>query len=352
MKICFVLPRYSRRPIGGHKIVYEYANRLAERGCEVFLLFINDHTFVEYKIPEFLRPAAAGVMTQIEPRWFPLDKRIRKLSGTQNENIEVISGMDVCVATGVETVAPCKQYFPKAKKLYLIQDYETWVFREEEVHETYKAGFTNIVISDWLKKIVDTYGDKPSLVIQNPIDLKIYNPIVPVEQRKAHSIGLLYHSGEHKGLKYSLEALNILKRKYPDLEVFMFGTSKLKEEVPGLKQYIRDASTMDTVKIYNRVAVFMCSSINEGYGLTGMEAMACGAALASTDYSAVYEYAINQENALLSPVRNAEAMAANVSKLFDNESERYRIAGNGIRSLEKFSWDTAMEKFVSAMEQV
>ena len=175
---------------------------------------------------------------------------------------------------------------------------------------------------------------------------------MPVKKRKAHSIGLLYHSGEHKGLKYSFEALDILKRKYPDLEVFMFGTSKLKEEVPGLKKYIRDASIMDTVKIYNRVSVFMCSSLHEGYGLTGMEAMACGAALASTDYSGVHEYAVNQENALLSPVRNAEAMAANVSKLFDDENERYRIAGNGIRSLERFSWDAAMEKFVSAMEQV
>ena len=115
MKICFVLPRYSRRPIGGHKIVYEYANRLAERGYEVFLLFMNDHTFVEYKIPEFLRPAATSMMTQIEPRWFPLDKRVRKFSGIQKQNMEILSEMDVCVATGVETVAPCKQYFRRLK---------------------------------------------------------------------------------------------------------------------------------------------------------------------------------------------------------------------------------------------
>lgn len=352
MKICFVLPRYSRRPIGGHKIVYEYANRLVEKGYSIFILFINNNTFVEYKIPKCLRPVASGIMTQIEPRWFPIDRRIRKFSGIQKRDIEILSRMDVCVATGVETVAPCKQYFPEAKKMYLIQDYETWVFCDQEVHRTYGAGFTNIVISNWLKKIVDTYADKPSLVIKNPIDLKVYHPIVPIEQRKAHSIGLLYHSGEHKGLKYSFETLDILKRKYPDLEVFMFGTSELKEKVPGLKQYIRDASTMDTVKIYNRVSVFMCSSINEGYGLTGMEAMACGAALVSTDYSAVFEYAVNQENALLSPVRNAEAMAENISKLFEDENERYRIARNGIHSLEKFSWDTAIIKFVSAMEQV
>jgi glycosyltransferase involved in cell wall biosynthesis len=351
MKICFVLPRYSRRPIGGHKIVYEYANRLTERGYKVFLLFINDNTFVEYKIPKLLRPVTTNIMTQIEPRWFKLDKKIQKLSGLKRKDINILSRIDVCVATSVETVVPCKQYFPEAKKLYLIQDYEIWATSKDKVHQTYKEEFTNIVISNWLKQIVDIYANNPSLLIKNPIDLNIYKPIVPIEQRKTHTIGLLYHSGEHKGLKYSFEALKILKRRYPDLDVFMFGTSKLNEKVPGLKKYIRDASTIDTVKIYNSVSVFMCSSINEGYGLTGMEAMACGAALATTEYSAVYEYAIKQENALLSPVKDPGAMVRNICRLFDDENERYRIAKNGVCSLEKFSWDIAITKFVSAMEQ-
>lgn len=32
MKITFVLQGYSKHPIGGGKMVFEYANRLAERG--------------------------------------------------------------------------------------------------------------------------------------------------------------------------------------------------------------------------------------------------------------------------------------------------------------------------------
>ncbi|HWN72720.1 MAG TPA: hypothetical protein VNN15_02810, partial [Solirubrobacterales bacterium] len=38
MRIVFVLPARSAAPVGGFKVVYEYANRLVERGHEVALV--------------------------------------------------------------------------------------------------------------------------------------------------------------------------------------------------------------------------------------------------------------------------------------------------------------------------
>ena len=35
MRITFVLPVFPRGPIGGFRVVYEYANRLTALGCEV-----------------------------------------------------------------------------------------------------------------------------------------------------------------------------------------------------------------------------------------------------------------------------------------------------------------------------
>ena len=89
----------------------------------------------------------------------------------------------------------------------------------------------------------------------------------------------------------------------------------------------------------------MCSSIKEGYGLTGMEAMACGAALVSSDYEAVHEYAKDGYNVLLSPVRDVNAMVENVSKVFDDASLLYNLSRNAIDSLKDFSWEEAIKKF-------
>ena len=42
MKICFILPQTLRKPIGGYKIIYEYANRLVDEGHKVVILFLNE----------------------------------------------------------------------------------------------------------------------------------------------------------------------------------------------------------------------------------------------------------------------------------------------------------------------
>lgn len=350
MKICFVLPRFTRRPIGGFKIVYEYANRLCSSGEKVYLLFVNDNVFIEYKVPEGLKNICSSIMTQIEPRWFPLDKSITKISGIVNAE-KNLSDIDVCIATGAETVSVCKEIFPSASKYYLIQDYETWVMSEKKLFETFNSGFRNIVVSSWLKKIVDSHSSEKSVLIKNPIDLTIYRCTTPIQQRCRHSIGLLYHSEKHKGLKYSIAALKVLKDKYPDLKVYMFGTSEPTEEIPGLVRFIRDASQEQTIQIYNNVSVFMCSTINEGYGLTAMEAMACGAAVASSDYEGIHEYGVNGVNCLLSPVRDINAMVDNVSRLFDDDMLRYSIANQGMKSLEKFDWEFAFRQFKEVISE-
>ena len=348
MKICFVLPRYTRRPIGGYKIVYEYANRLCNSGNKVYLLFLNDNVFLEYKVPRILKSVCSNIMTQIEPRWFPLNKSISKISGLYNAK-KILQDVDVCIATGAETVAVCKKAFPLASKCYLIQGFETWVLSEKELFETFNAGFKNIVVSSWLEKLVDAHSDEKSILIKNPIDLTVYRPIVPLQKRNKHSIGLLYHSGKHKGLKYSIAALGKLKELYPDLEVYMFGTSEPKEEAPGLVKFVKDASQKETVELYNKVSVFMCSAINEGYGLTAMEAMACGAAVASSDYEGIHEYGINGVNCLLSPLRDVNAMVTNVSKLFEDDDLRYLISDQGVSSLKEYDWEVAFKKFKNAI---
>lgn len=351
MNICFVLPRYSRNPIGGHKIVYEYANRLCLKGYHIYILFLNDKTFVEHQIPKFIRPIASNLLTKIEPKWFELNKKIVKLSALSNKDLKKLKTMNVCVATGVETVKPCETLFPLAKKIYFIQGRETWVASEDYVNETYRKGFDNIVVSSWLKKIVDEYSLRPATLIRNPIDMNIYKQTVPNEKRKSHTIGLLYHNDENKGLRYSYQVLEKLKDKYNDLDVYMFGTTEPNQNFPAVKKFIKNATADDLVKLYNTVSVFICSSIFEGYGLTGMEAMACGATLVSSDYEAVHEYAVNNVNALLSPVGNVDMMVDNVTYLFENEQDRSRLSKDGIKSLEKFNWETAIDTFIDVLEK-
>ena len=136
---------------------------------------------------------------------------------------------------------------------------------------------------------------------------------------------------------------------YPRLHVEMFGNPKIQNELPSWIHYTRKATTQQTVEIYNSVAVFMCSSIDEGFGLTGMEAMACGATLASSEYTGVKEYAKNEYNALLSPVKDVDAMVKNVRCLIENCEMRKKLYKNAQTLLKDRTWDKCVELLESTI---
>jgi glycosyltransferase involved in cell wall biosynthesis len=79
--------------------------------------------------------------------------------------------------------------------------------------------------------------------------------------------------------------------------------------------------------------VHVVSSWEEGFGLTGAEAIACGAALATTDTKGSRDYALHESTALVSPPRDPEALAHNVLRLLDDLDLRRRLVATGQRQL-------------------
>lgn len=349
MKICFVLPKFTRQPIGGYKIVFEYANRLQNRGHNLAILFLNDNALRQFHMPDFVRSIAANYITSVEPKWFPLDNRIKKISSLEKKFMSQIEDSDAVFATGIQTVSFVQEHFSTAQKLYLIQGYENWGVTEDYLHGTYRCGFINIAVSNWLKEVVDKYAGRETFLLKNPIDTKIYQNKVSQNDRKPHTIGLLYHTEKIKGVEYAIQAIRKLKKRYPDLTVQMFGMFPKPNNLPDWINYKRGIAQEETVDIYNQVQVFLCASIEEGYGMTGLEAMACGACLVSTSYKGVLEYAKNEYNALLSPVKDVDLLVENVSKIFDQPTLRDELTRNGVESVKKYSWDKTIDKLESIL---
>lgn len=351
MKICFVLPGYTRQPIGGFKIVYEYANQLISRGHQVSLLCINKNIMGKYHLPRILKKLAANYFTKHEPKWFDLNPAVKKISCTSWMYKRKLDDYDIVIATSVDSVSYVMESFCDKPKAYLIQDFENWKYDDDYCYRTYSMPMLNIVVSSWLKTIVEPYSLVKPIVIKNPIDLSSYRVIVPPDSRKVHTIGFLYHAMEHKGVVYSIEAMHKLKQLFPDLDVYTFGVPEKPSDLPEWVHYTQCATKEETIDIYNKVSVWICTSIKEGFGLTGLEAMACGAALASSAYTGALEYAKDGYNAYLSPIKDTEALVKNVCTLFNNDAERYRIIDNGISSVKEFSYDMAAQKMETALQE-
>ena len=349
MKISIIFHNNPRIISGGLKVIYQYSNYLSEKGHEVVFYYMGNQ-ILKNKLPEPIRRICTKVIVKFRPSWIKLNNKIKKVTVFEvNDN--TISDADVIIATEVRTALPVSKLSnKKGKKNYFIQGFENWILPEKEVISTYSLGMNNITISKWLSKKIDLYAIKPSKCVPNYIDTDVFKVINDIQCRKKHTIAFHYRKSEVKGCNYAIETVRILEKKYPDLEVFVVGVEEKPRELPKSCRYFLNISPQEISKINNNVMIFMCSSIQEGFGLPGLEAMACGCVLVSTQYEAVSEYAEDGKNALLSPIRDSESMAANIVTLFEDDEIRVKLAKNAAKTAEKYCIDNSANKFEKVLK--
>ena len=200
-----------------------------------------------------------------------------------------------------------------------------------------------------VKKIIDKYSKKPCTVILNGIDEKIFKINIPIENREKYTIAYLYSDDPRKGCKYGLDIITHLIRDYPNLKINMFGYPNKPEGLPSNIIYTKNATEEQVSNILNNSAIYMCTSLEEGFGLPGLEAMSCGCVLVSTATKGVYA---NKNVALLSKVKDIESMKKNICFLLDNDSKRIELAHNGNEFVQDDKLSNSCEKFEITLKNI
>lgn len=346
MKVVFVMNSFSRAPTGGLKIIYTYANALVQKNCEVHLIFCIKDPVAKFSryIPYSIRRTMQNILIWRGPSWFELDTKIRLHAVTAITN-ETIPNADAVFATAVGTALPVAQLsFQKGKKIYLIQGFENWDCTNEEVYQTYRLGMVNITVAKWLSKIVDKYAEEPSICISNGIDSTIFALKNPIGNREKHSLIFHYRSAEYKGGRYAFEVCRKLKEYYADLKVTVVSIEPPPEEMPSFCKYLQNVKPAQIAEINNNAQVFLCTSVEEGFGLPALEAMACGCALVSTSYRGVLEYTVDGKNSLLAPIKDVDTLTNNIIRLFKEKALRDRIAEAGAKDAKAHTQQIASEQ--------
>lgn len=350
LKITFVLPGHGRNPIGGFKVVYEYANALARLGHTVTVV----HPSLLPTDPGPADRLAATLRfvyrktTNSPSKWFDVDPSVR-LRWVPSLAPRYIPDGDVIVATAWQTAEWVTSY-PKCKgrRFYLIQHLETWSGPADRVHATWKLPLSKIVIAKWLQEIADEMGEK-SVYIPNGLDFERFSLRVPPGQRDPKKVMMLYHPLDWKGSKDGLDALAKARERVPELTASMFGVSPPPRDLPQWIRYYRRPAQNVLHRLYNEASIFVAPSWAEGWDLPASEAMICGAALAATDIGGHREYAVHEETALLSPAKTPAALAENIVRLARENSFRCELADRGRARMQQFTWKRSTEKLESLL---
>ena len=351
-KICILLPAVRNVPMGGYKVIYEYANRLVDDGnhiCFVYASYFPDlDRSVKRKTKCVLKYLyQLFVRKQVGCKWFEFKPNIeeRFVWSYSSENLPLA---DVYIATAVTTAIYVSDQVKRtgAKGCYFIQDYETFICKNQEyIKNTYRLGLRNIAISAWLKDVIVAVSGRDCEVVVNGFNRNQYLLNIPICQKKAFKVSMLYHTRPAKDIPTGLKALEIVKQQVPNLSVEMFGVYTPPKDLPSWIHYTQNPTQEQHLRINNECAIYLGCSKMEGWGLTVGEAMMCGQAVVCTDNKGYLEMAQNNFNALVSPVGDSQSLADNIIKLMTNDKLRCQIAQNGMASIRKFDIENSYLEF-------
>ncbi len=335
MRVNFIVPNIPKKPVGGYKVMYQYANAFAENGHDVHLYHVATIKGISYNIPHWLRWLRTLIFFKnSKPSWFTLNDNIKTINipyltstaiRKADYNFITMWAEVLEIAELDSSIGPC---------VNLIQGYETWVGTEEDVHKSFQTKAKNIVISKYLAEIVEKHTNHYPPIIPNPIGNEFIQ-ITPIEERNPYSISMLYSTYECKGSEFGLEALNQAKKEIPELTVELFGIFSPPENLPQWIHYHRNPKDLN--KIYNSVSIHVSPSVNDGWDLPCTEAMKCGCVLVCTNIAGHQEYAKDGLTALLAKPQSAESLAQKILEAMKDDSLREKLSYNGQKEVEKYT---------------
>jgi len=99
----------------------------------------------------------------------------------------------------------------------------------------------------------------------------------------------------------------------------------------------------DMPAIYQMADLFVLPSLNEGFGLTLLEAMTCGVPVVASRAGAIPEV-VGDAGCLLEDARDQRALAETMLALLDSPQERAILRERGSTRAAAFSWETTARK--------
>jgi glycosyltransferase involved in cell wall biosynthesis len=165
-------------------------------------------------------------------------------------------------------------------------------------------------------------------------------------------IGTVGRLSEEKGTRYLIRAMGLLRESFPALRLEVVGAGPEREKLEALVVAMELTSCVrflgwqqDVQKYLEGWDLCVLPSIEEGFGLAAVEAMASGLPVIASRVGGLEEVIVDGETGWLVEPRNAEALAQRIRFALHHGSRRNQVAEAGRQfAAEHFSAEAMVEK--------
>jgi glycosyltransferase involved in cell wall biosynthesis len=198
-------------------------------------------------------------------------------------------------------------------------------------------------VAEALKKYLKLEVHDRIRMVYSGIDLSTFRPLPDVE--KEWDVAFMGRLEAMKAVDLFPEMLSILRPRFPRLKMMMTGEGSLKSwlfkefekrNVSSMVDYRGVVETDDVPLLLNKSHIFLYPSRQEPFGLSIIEAMACGVPVISTNVFGPGEIIHPNYDGIAVPSDDVNALADAVDLLLSDRELREKIAKNALRSVQRY----------------
>lgn len=264
---------------------------------------------------------------------------------------------------GIDASLVLQNYFLKTKKrVFTMHDYKmhsgdrgnkAYSFAEIVNRKLIKSKYQVVVLNKTdFKEILKIYPDKNSKI--NYIPFKNFGLFRSFLKDKENAIksDLLFFGriSLYKGLKYLVEAIEIVKKVYPDIQVVIAGNGKLDDELLNKENdkniviINRHLNNEELTGLISNTKVVVCPYIDATQSGVAMTSYALYKPIIASSVGGFREVVEDNKTGLLVPPKDTEGLAKAIINLLSDEKRLSEMSSNIKKSCESgdLSWNSVI----------
>lgn len=362
------LVSYSTKPRGGVVHTLSLAEAMVARGMNVEVVSLGDQStgfFRDVAAPFALIPAPAKLPTLEERVFASIDALERGLTSMAGR-FDIVHTQDCISARAAARVRDAGAPITVVRTVHHIDDFTTETLINCQRQAVLEPD-SLVVVSDHWRRLLRRDNRVDAQVIHNGVDAHRFGPVL--RERTAGIRERLGLSGRfvflavggiepRKGSVHLIRALAALREQGRDPAVVIVGGHSFQD----YQQYRDDALALigqvglrldrDVFEVgtltdedlhtwYRAADALVFPSINEGWGLAVLEAMAAQLPVVTSDIPVLREYLTDQVNAIMTATGDSADLARGMAAVMDDAALRDKLRAAGTDLVGTFTWDGA-----------
>ena len=233
------------------------------------------------------------------------------------------------------------------------------MFLEKRVMPAVYRDTKFITVSNSTKREMEILGIKGMGIdiVHNGVDLRRHKPAEKSATPMVLYVGRLK---AYKSLDVLIRAFEQVKNAVKEARLVIAGSG---EQDAWLRQFVKDLGLADSVEFRGRVSeeekvrlmqqawVFVNPSMVEGWGITTVEANACGTPIIAANVPGLRDSVINPHTGFLVPHGNSQVMADRITEVISDGPLRSEMGQEARRWAQEFDWERTSNQFLELVNQ-